>query len=80
MNIIKTSFLLLPALAVLFSSCNERKGNASAEKGLPYMVDFEQCMETERAMKISDIADTVEYIELKTPKDFPYRNKREVAL
>lgn len=71
MNIIKTSFLLLPALAVLFSSCNEQKGNSSSEKGLPYIVDLEQCMETERAMKISDIADTVEYIELKTPKDLP---------
>lgn len=55
-------------LIVLFSSCNGRK-DASPSKGLPYMVDFEQCMTTERNMKISDIADTVEYIELKTSGD-----------
>lgn len=54
---------------VLFSNCNGREKADLLEKGLPYVVDMEQCMATERAMKISDIADTVEYIELKTPND-----------
>lgn len=60
---------ILILFIVLFSSCNGRKETALSEKRLPYMVDLEQCMATERAMKISDIADTVEYIELKTPGD-----------
>lgn len=61
----KISILLI----VLFSSCNGRKETDLSKKGLPYMVDLEQCMAMERAMKISDIADTVEYIELKTPEN-----------
>lgn len=33
------------------------------------VVNFEQSINTERYMNISEIADTVEYLELKTPKD-----------
>ena len=32
-------------------------------------VDFSQCLSNERPMKLSEIADTVEYLELKTPGD-----------
>jgi hypothetical protein len=34
-----------------------------------YTIDFEQGFDTERQMAISEIADNVEYIELKTPED-----------
>lgn len=60
---------LLILLSVLFSSCSGGKKVDLLEKGLPYVVNLEQCLAMERDMKISDIADTVEYIELKTPKD-----------
>lgn len=64
--------LILSIIGVVScSGCNGQKEDGSSDKGLPYIVDFEQCMDTERAMKISDIADTVEYIELKTPEDMP---------
>lgn len=59
---------ILILLIVLFYSCDGRKETVLS-KGLPYLIDIEQCMATERAVKISDIADTVEYIELKTPED-----------
>lgn len=65
MNVLKYLILTI----ILFSSCNNRKEADLSKKGLPYIVDLEECMSTERAMKISDIADTVEYIELKTPED-----------
>lgn len=62
-------YKLLVLLVAILSSCITEKKVDFPEKGLPYMVDLEQCMATEQAMKISDIADTVEYIELKTPND-----------
>ncbi len=56
-------------ILILLSGCHHT--TTKSIQGLPYIVDLELCMETERAMKISDIADTVEYVELKTPKDLP---------
>lgn len=61
--------LTVIAITVLFSSCNSRKETDVSEKQVSYMVDFEKCMSTEKAMNISEIADTVEYVELKTPND-----------
>ncbi|MDR0574966.1 MAG: 6-bladed beta-propeller [Tannerella sp.] len=34
-----------------------------------HVIDFEQCFDTERQMFLSEIADSIEYIELKTPED-----------
>ncbi len=52
-------------LLVIGISCKHQ-----AEIGKDFIiVDFERCMDEERLMKISEIADTVEYLELKTPKD-----------
>lgn len=62
-------YRLLVLLVAILSSCTTEKKADFPEKGMPYIVDLEQCMATEQAMKISDIADTVEYIELKTPED-----------
>lgn len=63
--------LVIVLFSLLLLCCEESPKKDSVERKLPYIVSFEQCMETEQAMKISDIADTVEYIELKSPKDVP---------
>lgn len=57
------------SLIILFSGCNKPKGTDLSREDIPFMIDFEQCMTVEQPMKISEIADTVEYLELKTPKD-----------
>lgn len=49
----------------IFSTCN----SGPEDKNDFYTIDFEQCLATERAMKLSEIADTIEYLELKTPED-----------
>ena len=41
------------------------------QDGLPFIIDFEQCITNARNIKISDIADTIELIELKTPEELP---------
>lgn len=51
-----------------FSTCRELY-RGERDQGAIITVDFTQCLNTERAMKLSEIADTVEYLELKTPKE-----------
>jgi hypothetical protein len=52
-------------ICLLFAGCKKQ-----AERNIDiYTIDFEQCFETERQMAVSEIADNVEYIELKTPED-----------
>ncbi len=59
-------YLLLFSLFCLFcAGCTKQ----AQDQDLLLTVDFESCLKTERAMNISEIADTVEYLELKTPKD-----------
>ena len=41
------------------------------QDGLPFVIDFEQCITNARNINISDIADTIELIELKTPEELP---------
>lgn len=57
--------LLLYMLSLLVGSCT----GGERDQGAIITVDFTQCLNTERAMKLSEIADTVEYLELKTPKE-----------
>ncbi|CAK7054080.1 MAG: hypothetical protein PARBB_02667 [Parabacteroides distasonis] len=52
---------------VFFIGCSQSKTPSSLSA--PYIIDFEQCMNTERTMRLSEIADTIEFLELKTPKD-----------
>lgn len=54
------------SLSIILSSCNN---SAKRERNKLYTIDFEQCMATVQPMRMSEIADTVEYLELKTPKD-----------
>ena len=51
-----------------WTSCNNQSPDYR-ENGLPYIIDFEQCISNARNIKISDIADTIELIELKTPEE-----------
>lgn len=67
----KIVFSCIFAISILLWGCHSPHTDKPIKEGLPYTIDFEQCMHTERTVKISDIADTVEYIELKTPKDLP---------
>ena len=53
---------------VLFA-CSEKQINN--KEGLPYIIDFEQCITNARNINISNIADTIEPIELKTPEELP---------
>ena len=54
---------------VLFFGCNRSTKHNTGGKSEIYSIDIEQCYGTEKHMLISEIADTVEYIELKTPDD-----------
>ncbi len=65
------TLLCCAAIFQLFSGCTAQKKHSLQDEGSLYHVNLEQCLSTERAMKISDIADTVEYVELKTPDNLP---------
>lgn len=58
--------LFLITVILLFIGCNkqEKRGQSNL-----YMIDFEQCYDMEKQMNISEIADDVEYIELRSPED-----------
>lgn len=63
----KTRLLTLSILFVSFSSFFACKDSTTGNQ--LRTIHFEQCIANEREMKISEIADTVAYIELKTPKE-----------
>lgn len=60
-----TIFVILLTLSTL-PAC--KKGHTESDNNFR-VIHFEDCMQAEREMNISEIADTVEYLELKTPKD-----------
>lgn len=53
----------------LLISCSGKQ--EKQQKELPYIIDFEQCISNARNVKISDIADSIELVELKTPEELP---------
>ena len=59
-------FLFFVLSSILFVGCSTRSGENVSEI---YTIDFEQGFDTEQQMFVSEIADSVEYIELKTPDD-----------
>jgi len=64
---------LLILIVILHSSavaCSNQFSDLEKTE-LPYLIDFEQCISNTRNIKISDIADTIELIELKTPEELP---------
>lgn len=65
-----TLFVFVFFFVILFNSCNKQtKSDFEVDNEPVYTVDFTQCLAMEQMMKVSEIADTVEYLELKTPKD-----------
>jgi len=68
----KSQFIIFFAASLLLVGCNSK--NPKTYTGLMYEIDFEQCLSTEQQMFLSEIADTVEYIELKTPDDIVIAN------
>ena len=67
---INYSFFL--ATLILLSGCLTEK-NQDAKNDY-YTIDYEQCFEKEQQMLLSEIADSVEYLELKTPEGIIIRN------
>ncbi|MDR1224274.1 MAG: 6-bladed beta-propeller [Tannerella sp.] len=66
------------AMYVFFSGCNSQSGDNAEGESEFYTIDFEQGFETKQQMLISEIADTVEYLELKTPEDIIITSIRKV--
>ena len=54
---------------ILFAGCKKQTQLNSDETSGFYTIDFEQSVDSEKQMAISEIADRIEYIELKTPED-----------
>ena len=54
---------------ILLLGCNSHLVRDEVEQYEFYTIDFKKSFETEQQMFISEIADTVEYLELKTPED-----------
>jgi len=53
-------------LIIFFECCTQQKQNIPEEEF--YEIDLEQCLKSEQQVLLSDIADTIEYLELKTPR------------
>ena len=56
--------------SMLLINCSNKSSDLQ-DTSLPYLIDFEQCISNARNIKISDIADTIELIELKSPEEIP---------
>ena len=65
----KRYYLFYLTISILIIGCNSQAGRNTGDQSEFYVIDFEQCFNTEQQMFISEIADEVEYLELKTPDD-----------
>ena len=63
----KRYYYFFLTICILLTECQSRASNDV--KNDYYTIDFEQCIEKEKPMLLSEIADSIEYIELKTPED-----------
>lgn len=58
--------------SLLFSSCQQGSKNKTPEiKDIVYNINLEECLKSPKTLKLSDISSSVEYFELKTPKELP---------
>ena len=55
-----------------------QKGSESHGESLPYIGDIEECLEKEHTVLLSELVDTIEYLELKTPEDLIITTIRDV--
>ena len=69
-------YFMLMAFFVL-QGCVQ-KGSESHGESLPYIVDIEECLEKEHTVLLSELVDTIEYLELKTPEDLIITTIRDV--
>ena len=60
-------FFLLTILWVL-QGCVQKR-SYSQDESEPFLVDVEECLEQEHTVLLSELVDTIEYLELKTPED-----------
>ena len=72
--------LIIQLVAVLvfslgIQSCTKQ---ASVDQGDMYVIPIQSVFETERSMKLSELVDTIEYLELKTPKGLIISTIRDV--
>ena len=65
----KNDYIIFLIICILFSGCNSHTKHVAEDAMEFHTIDFEKSFETEKQMLISEIADTVEYLELKTPED-----------
>ena len=65
----KYYYIIFLIVYFILSGCNSQAGRSSGEQSEFHAIDFEKSFEAEQQMLISEIADTVEYLELNTPED-----------
>jgi hypothetical protein len=65
-----TIFSILPLLLIL-GSCGNHKTTNNEEESSVYNIALERALNEKRLFKLSDISDSLEYIELKTPPGMP---------
>ena len=70
----KSYCVILLIILIMFSGCNSQSRHGIEEEDEFYTIDFEKSFNIEQQMLMSEIADSVEYIELKTPQDIIIAN------
>ena len=66
-NIKLLPIFILSCLIII--ACNEKQHKV--KESLPYLINFEQCISDGKNVKISNFADTIELVELKSPEEYP---------
>ena len=59
----KNLFVLFAA-AVILSACGSSPKSDGGTKDGVYHINYEECLANERTLRLSEIADTIEYLEL----------------
>ena len=65
-------YFIYLTICILLSSCQTKVSKESDSDY--YTIEFEQCIEKEQQILLSEIADSIEYLELKTPEDIIISN------
>ena len=62
----------------MLSGCSIQSVHNLGDSSVLYTIDFVQCFDTEKQMLISEISDSIEYLELKTPEDIVIAKIRDI--
>ena len=72
MNLIKSiTFILLLFVSCKGNSNSETTAAVTKEKDIVYNINLEESLKSSKELKLSDISDSVNYFELKTPHELP---------